>query len=401
MLVQEKLNVSKKERSNIFYWRGQFTPQFVEYILSEFSQQDYVILDPFSGSGTILQEAARKKLCAYGFEINPAAYAMSKFFIFSNEKIENRHNLIKAVTQKIIETLPQSENLPIFENVRNFRENHFNLLNFAKALIDKCDSKELRIIALNILFKAENLKSFEITDAIRKSFLHIKKALIELPYTENEINAYLCDARKVNEVLPNKADLIITSPPYINVFNYHQNYRSIIELLNFNLLNVAKSEFGSNRKNRSNRFKTVIQYCLDIEQSLISFWKALNENGKIIMIIGKESNVRRIPFYNGKIVREIIKGIGGFKLLNSEKRIFTNKFGNDIIEDILIFEKEFNVPIQHCGRVIAKNNLIEALNLADGDIKEDLKEAIENIENVKPSPIFNIKNVITNEQSST
>ena len=44
VLEQAKLNVINKSRSSIFNWRGQFTPQFVEYILQKFSSEGDVIV---------------------------------------------------------------------------------------------------------------------------------------------------------------------------------------------------------------------------------------------------------------------------------------------------------------------------------------------------------------------
>ena len=102
--------------------------------------------------------------------------------------------------------------------------------------------------------------------------------------------------------------LMIDDPmlPYINVFNYHQNHRAILEVLGWDMLEVAYSEIGSNRKNRGNRFKTVIQYCLDMELTLKSFWECLENDGLVIFVIGRESNVRKIPFYNGVIVKILL-----------------------------------------------------------------------------------------------
>ena len=71
VLEQEKLDVVTKKRSNLFNWRGQFTPEFVEYILTSFTKVGDHIFDPFSGSGTVLQESARLGYKATGFEINP------------------------------------------------------------------------------------------------------------------------------------------------------------------------------------------------------------------------------------------------------------------------------------------------------------------------------------------
>ncbi len=70
ILKQDKLNVTKKQRANLFAWRGQFTPQFIDYILDSFSRKGFTVMDPFSGSGTVLQACAYKGLSGYGYEIN-------------------------------------------------------------------------------------------------------------------------------------------------------------------------------------------------------------------------------------------------------------------------------------------------------------------------------------------
>lgn len=71
--IQSKLDVQEKNRANLFNWRGQFTPQFVEYILESINLDDNaVVADPFAGSGTVLIEAIKKGHSSVGFEINPA-----------------------------------------------------------------------------------------------------------------------------------------------------------------------------------------------------------------------------------------------------------------------------------------------------------------------------------------
>ena len=94
ILEQDKLNVKEKQRANLFAWRGQFTPQFVDYILDSFSRKGFTVIDPFSGSGTVLQACASRGLSRYGYEINPAACAMSKFFTLSNKCPKEREVII-------------------------------------------------------------------------------------------------------------------------------------------------------------------------------------------------------------------------------------------------------------------------------------------------------------------
>ncbi len=79
-IPQSILNITEKTRSNLFAWRGQFSPQLIESILKSYCLQNSVVLDPFVGSGTVLLEAGRLGLTSYGFEINPAAYSLSKVY---------------------------------------------------------------------------------------------------------------------------------------------------------------------------------------------------------------------------------------------------------------------------------------------------------------------------------
>ena len=71
MLDQNRLDVTTKTRSNIFNWRGQFTPQFVDYLIEEFGAHASTVADPFCGSGTVLLESAYRGIPAYGTELHP------------------------------------------------------------------------------------------------------------------------------------------------------------------------------------------------------------------------------------------------------------------------------------------------------------------------------------------
>ncbi|MDR1974390.1 MAG: site-specific DNA-methyltransferase [Bacteroidales bacterium] len=397
-LLQDKLDVLKKKRSNIFNWRGQFTPEFVEYMLHNFSEQGYFILDPFSGSGTVLQESARNHLKATGVEINPAAYAMSKFFTFCNFDYSQKISIYSEFEKKVNNYLSTLNGQMIFQDNSDYRLAYAHLLDCANKLNKMLANKQERILLLNLLFQSEKDKSMNVKDSISKSLLYIKNTLLKLNYSEEPINALLDDSRNVGNEFNEKVDLILTSPPYINVFNYHQNFRAIVEAFQFDLLKVAHSEFGANRKHRSNRFKTVIQYSLDMELAIRSFWKSLKPNGTMILVLGRESNVRSTPFYNGQIVIEILNASGGFINTQILERKFINKFGNDIKEDIIIAKKVNNLSKSFYGREIALKHLEKSLKTTQNGVQTDIQDAINTIKEVMPSPVFNSKNIIKNEQ---
>src|SRR2546422_11321437 len=100
---------------------------------------------------------------------------------------------------------------------------------------------------------AESRKRKDLAATVLHAFEVIKSAALVLPRADAPIRARLCDSRAIDQYHPSEVSVILTSPPYINVFNYHQNHRAILETLGWNVLKVAESEIGSNRKNRANR----------------------------------------------------------------------------------------------------------------------------------------------------
>lgn len=394
VLLQEKLDVTQKTRANMFNWRGQFTPQLIEYLLSQYSKSGDVVADPFAGSGTVLLESIGKNVSCFGFEINPAAYAMSKFYSIANLRQKERIETINCLESKILKLIYPGSDLPIFSEGETYREQYQNLIEFTRILFAELENKIEKILALNMLFICEGHKKYDLGSSVLVSLNQIKKFALSLPFTSRSVSAHLGDARTIHLHGPNRPNLIITSPPYINVFNYHQNHRAILEAIGWNMLTVAQSEFGANRKNRGNRFKTVVQYCLDMEQALRSFWQCLQESGLLVIVIGRESNVRSSPFYNGLIIKGIMQGAGGFESISDYERTFTNKFGAKIKEDIIIARKKAHPSDKLVGRNIAVEHLKAALKSALPDVKNDIVDAISNVGSVAPSPIFTVREAL-------
>jgi hypothetical protein len=176
------------------------------------------------------------------------------------------------------------------------------------------------------------------------------------------------------------------------VFNYHQNYRALLELFGFDMLRIARSEIGSNRKNRGNRFFTVIQYCLDLEQALISFARCLAPSGLLIMVVGRESCVRGVPFGNSAIVKALIAGNGAFDDASAHERVFVNRFGISIYEDVLVARRVGECGRLGAGREVALSVLRQALGEVAGAVRRDIEQALSI--SVKSSPMFGISAVI-------
>jgi hypothetical protein len=379
-IPQEKLDIIEKTRANLFAWRGQFSPQLIETILSFYCPSNSVILDPFVGSGTVLLEASYLSLEAYGFEINPAAYIMSHTYEFINdsqkkEVLKNLRNIIdQEFPLRIFEVSDQVENLvDKLQNTRNM------LPDRSKVLFD----------ALVILLDVCNNKITQ--EFIQKKFLHLSNIITKLPYSQKPIRVGLSDARSL-PLKNNQIDFVVTSPPYINVFNYHQNYRQSAEILGWDLLKIAKSEIGSNRANRSNRFYTVVQYCLDMGDILKELARVSKQQARIVLIVGQESNVLGVPFYNADIIEKIGVKTKLFQKVLRQKRKFKNKFGKVIIEDIINFINLNNQVSQEVIEQISREVAFEVLESSRLFVSSEnqlcLESAIAKVNNIQRTPIL-------------
>ena len=185
--------------------------------------------------------------------------------------------------------------------------------------------------------------------------------------------------------------MVLTSPPYINVHNYHQQFRRSVEALGWDVLSIARSEIGSNRQNRGNRFLTVIQYSLDMALVLRELARVAKADVRFILVVGRESLVRGGRFFNGELVAEIAVRCVGLKMELRQERVFQNRYGVDIYEDILHFRSTKEVPDQGfalaTARHIAARALCEARQLIPAAQRAGLDDAIARIDTVVPSPV--------------
>lgn len=391
-LVQDKLDVINKTRSNLFDWRGQFTPQLIEYLLSVFTKPGDIVADPFSGSGTVLLESLRMDCDSYGCEINPSAFYMSKFYEYCKLSENERNQLISDVRNIFgIKVRDMNPKLMVYDKNESYRESYANLLEFAKYTHSVTPSGLVPFI-INALFMSEKDKKLSLKDSLIKNINALKELLLSLPYTRKDIHVDWSDARTISKKYKGMVDCIITSPPYINVFNYHQNYRGIVECFDYNLLSVANSEIGSNRKNRQNRFKTVVQYAIDMGHVLHSCASSLKVGGVMIWIVGRCSNVRKVAFYNSSIISNIIDVIPGIELEQTNQRTFGNRFGDKIIEDILIVRKTSecaDISLYKSFEAIGLMHLQNALPNVEEKDKPDIDILISTSNTINESPILN------------
>lgn len=374
-IPQSELNIDNKTRSNLFNWNGQFSPQFVESLLNKYAQKGFIVIDPFLGSGTTISECARKGIAAYGTELNASAFYMSKTYEYSNISLDDRRELVGKI-DRIISSINNDENIleTILFCIKCSENIVANLLSTLVVVMDVYNNA-VTIELLNIKWE------------------WLKALVLSLPYSTENVSVKRGDSRKMF-IEDSIADMLITSPPYINVLNYHQKYRKSVEALGYDVLKIAKSEFGSNRKNRGNRFLTVIQYCIDMALSINEAIRVCKNGARMIYVVGRESTVLGYSFCNSELIYRIGTEIFNLDLLIRQERAFKNRYGQMIYEDIIHFENkktEMNFTeqeIEEKARMVAVKMLEDKLVLLPENKNTIfLKNAIDNAIKVKKSEV--------------
>ena len=380
------LNIDAKARSNLFPWRGQFSPQLVEALLRAYAPAQAEVLDPFMGSGTVLVESARLDFPSHGCEVNPAAYLLARVYELCNLEPLERHDLLDKAETILTRVRPSAFELPLFRSAVG----PGSLPSGAFSWVKTAPDPRVQMLLEAVVVLADGDAASD--DVYADKWSDIRTIVANLPFTASQVRAHLCDARSL--CLPDSSiDFVLSSPPYINVFNYHHNLRAGVESLGWKPLLVARSEIGANRKFRQNRFLTVVQYCIDMALALAELRRVCKDDARVLLILGRESNVHKTAFYNGKLIEMLASQVVGLDLELRQERVFVNKFGQHIYEDILhLTMPQSEAPsegeiVEHARR-LAADTLEEALDRVPEDRKHYLLGALRGVAQVNASPIM-------------
>lgn len=373
-ITDEQLNIESKVRVNPLPWRGQFSPQLIEQILSALSgtlpKHGACIFDPFVGSGTVLAESIRAGYSCVGTEINPAAAILARTYCSVNYSRTTIGSAVSKIKQLIDEL--QIGELPLFgsgmaarerlaeEHCRTPKSLYRYLLESALVLTD---------------FSSESEKPLSTEKALRKVLETVESVIDWAGRKDHFCRVLLEDCRDIT-IDDDSIDAVVTSPPYINVFNYHQQHRKSVERLGWNVLDAARSEIGSNRRNRQNRFLTVPQFAMEISSCFSELKRVCKDSSPIVFVVGRESRVLGTPFFNSDIIAEVAERSHGMPLIHRRERVFTNRFGERIYEDVLLFSSNKEME-QESPRKIITEIMGQSLHECPSHNVELLKDAID------------------------
>lgn len=287
---------------------GSFPPSLARYFIALYSKPNDVILDPFCGKGTSLLEAALMGRRAIGGDISPEAVisTRAKTAAITAATAANYIQGLVIPPRQEIGGIPSSVSL--FFHRQTLRQ----IVSIRDQLLVDMQKKNKSQVAtffmgvlLGLLHGHSALslslpcnQSFAMSPAyvrryvkqhgLKRPIRDVKKCLLEkaieiLPFpcsmkpaTIVEAPACRCDEYMSKE--DEKADLVITSPPYLNRQTYIRDARLRLWLLNRDRQEIARDSLETGNIER---------FVAGMARTIVAISKATRKTGVVIFVCGR------------------------------------------------------------------------------------------------------------------
>lgn len=337
-----------------------------------------VVLDPMSGSGMVLAQAAKLGLQAYGVDLDPLAKLISSVgatpvstlsvtraldLLLSRCRAD--HSAGREVVLDWIDGDPDTSKFiafwfaqaqaaqlrllshhlivePVSRNTATL-----NLLKVAvsRLIVTKEPKASLaRDTAHSRPHRWITENDFDIFGALDESVRHVLSVL-EQTAPLVPAKTYLGDARRLSRFADRSVDCVVTSPPYLNAIDYMRGHKlslvwwghSISELTRIRLSAIGtekatETSAGKRFTTLSKRYgweglpsksqAVLLQYFFDLSAQLVETARVLKTGGKATYVVGN-CNVRGIYVPNHQLLISAAQQ-AGLKLIASSEREIPN-----------------------------------------------------------------------------
>lgn len=331
------------------------------------------VVDPMCGSGVVLRQAVQLGHKAIGFDLDPLSVLMSK--VWTNP-LNTTHLLRDGQTiideAKSIQSTEVS--LPWIDEdyeTTKFIEFWFadrqrdELRRLAYVLDRKCEpvNQALRLAISKLIVtkkvgaslawdvshsrphrvKLDN--NYDVFDGFKKAVSSMANEILKIPDGSSAM-VRIGDAKKLSLVRNGSADIVVTSPPYLNAIDYLRGHRLALVWLGYRLStlrHIRSATVGNEKKLsecQSNSMKLYYdiarddydpameprmkKYAFDMTQVLVEIRRILRPNGRAVLVVGS-SNIRGHSIDSPSLIRSVALLLGFRELSCTEREIPSNK----------------------------------------------------------------------------
>lgn len=348
---------------------AKFPPQLPHTIIKQFAHKKTTILDPFCGSGTTLVEARLLGCNAIGVDVNGLSSLLSKVKAtpLSKAEIAKIKSFLELVQN---EDLQWKSKRPTIEIKKIEGLEHWFQMNVAEELthilnlIAKLDNENikdfLKIVLSSIIVRVSNQESDTRFAAKNKNVpnnftfnLFLSRAseyLIRIADYSQKVNGdgYLkllnADSRNLSMLDNESVDIIITSPPYANTYDYYLYHKFRKRWLDLDVQYAQYNEIGSRREYSSLK-KPAEQWTVDLKICFAEMYRLVKKDGLAFIVIG-DSVIKKQLIKIDEVITDFMPEIG-FEICNvissdlsEHSRIFNPTFAQKNKKEHLIILKK-------------------------------------------------------------
>lgn len=350
---------------------AKFPPQLPRRILEEYASEGQTVLDPFCGSGTTLVEARIMNFNAIGVDVNGLSVLLSKVKAtpLSEKQFLIIDNFITYVEEEAFDWKFNGRPKIVIKEFegrdhwfqKNVSEEITFILNQISKLVDTDVQDFLKIVLSSIIVRVSNQESDTRYAAINKNIpdnytlelfcKRVKEYSLKMKEFSNLVqnNTFLkvfnADSRNLDFILDNSIDIIITSPPYANTYDYYLYHKFRKRWLDLDVKFAQNNEIGSRREYSSLKEKKE-KWNEDLKKCFIEINRVLKPNHFAFIVIG-DSVIKKELIRIEKEISDFAPIIG-FKVndilssdLSEHSKIFNPSYAQKgKKEHLIILEKE-------------------------------------------------------------
>lgn len=340
---------------------ARFIPQIPRKAILQWSKPGDTILDPFCGSGTTLLEASSLGRKSIGIDNNAVACLVSRAKVtkYNNEQLATLTSFCSDVQNLLHKNDNDNIIIPEYKNIEYwFDEQAIKDLGKINWYIEKLQGNA-KLLATSVLSSIIVRVSYQDSDTrySRKEYEYVKDSAIKFYYkkmlsvlsdikqnkdlVKAHADVYQLDGRDLFVIEDNSIDLIVTSPPYLNAYDYHKYHRHRLHWIKGDVEFARNKEIG--KHDTYTRPKATPDSYFEDMKNCFSEWKrVLKPDSKVVIVIG-DAIVNKKPVSVGDKFIQILEELGlhleerSIRTLLSTKKSF-NASARMNQEHILVFK---------------------------------------------------------------
>ncbi|MCA9734299.1 hypothetical protein KC799_19350 [candidate division KSB1 bacterium] len=250
VVVSNAVETKDLPRHRWYYYKEGFSPSLVKEAIESYElSNDSIIVDPFNGSGTVTLTASENDIPSIGIEVNPFTS-----FVAKTKSLNTKPKYLADLFDLTLEAVEKGKNSPLenystftvgekkdkwlfnLEVIRAFeggidllqgqKSNAAELLKLAliSAIMKNANArKDGKCLRYKPHWQTLNLNKTSFIEAFQSEYAKIQTDIEQRINIKPKIITN--DSRNGIQAIDQSFDLAITSPPYLNTFDYTDIYR--------------------------------------------------------------------------------------------------------------------------------------------------------------------------------